>query len=88
MAKSVKKETTEAKDKNPSKNSNRLKQYKVLLGFVLVLSSIALLLSFISFFIHGQNDQSAVNDLSDRNEVVGNWLGKFGAYVSNLFIYM
>lgn len=87
MAKQVKKETTEPKDKNPIKNSNRLKQYKVLLGFVLVLSSIALLLSFISFFIHGQNDQSAVNDLSDRNEVVGNWLGKFGAYISDLFIY-
>ena len=87
MAKQVKKETTEQKDKNSIKNSNRLKQYKVLLGFVLVLSSIALLLSFISFFIHGQSDQSAVNDLSDRNEVVGNWLGKFGAYISDLFIY-
>ena len=87
MAKTVKKETTEAKDKNPSKNTNRLKQYRVLLGFVLVISAIALLLSFISFFIHGQHDQSAVNDLTDRKEVVGNWLGKFGAYVSDLFIY-
>jgi S-DNA-T family DNA segregation ATPase FtsK/SpoIIIE len=87
MAKTVKKETPETKDKNPNKNNNRLKQYKVLLGFILLLSSVALLLSFISFFIHGQNDQSAVNDLTDRKEVVGNWLGKFGAYVSNLFIY-
>ncbi|TDP61217.1 DNA translocase FtsK [Flavobacterium dankookense] len=87
MAKTVKKETTEAKDKNPSKNTNRLKQYRVLLGFVLVISAIALLLSFISFFIHGQHDQSAVNDITDRKEVVGNWLGKFGAYVSDLFIY-
>jgi S-DNA-T family DNA segregation ATPase FtsK/SpoIIIE len=87
MAKTTKKETTVSKDKNTVKNTNRNKQYKVLLGFVLVLSAVALLLSFISFFIHGQNDQSAVNDLTDRKEVVGNWLGKFGAYISNLFIY-
>jgi S-DNA-T family DNA segregation ATPase FtsK/SpoIIIE len=87
MAKTTGKETTVSKDKNTVKNTNRNKQYKVLLGFVLVLSAVALLLSFISFFIHGQNDQSAVNDLTDRKEVVGNWLGKFGAYISNLFIY-
>ena len=87
MAKQVKKETTESKDKNPKINPNKLKQYRVLLGFVLIISAIALLLSFISFFIHGQQDQSAVNDLTDRKEVVGNWLGKFGAYVSDLFIY-
>jgi len=87
MAKQVKKETTESKDKNPKINPNKLKQYRVLLGFVLIISAIALLLSFISFFIHGQNDQSAAGDLTDRREVVGNWLGKFGAYVSDLFIY-
>lgn len=87
MAKQVKKENTQTKDKTPTINPNKLKQYRVLLGFVLIITSIALLLSFISFFIHGQHDQSAVNDLGDRSEVVGNWLGKFGAYVSDLFIY-
>lgn len=87
MAKQVKKENTQTKDKTPTINPNKLKQYRVLLGFVLIITSIALLLSFISFFIHGQHDQSAVGDLTDRKEVVGNWLGKFGAYVSNLFIY-
>jgi S-DNA-T family DNA segregation ATPase FtsK/SpoIIIE len=87
MAKQVKKENTETKDKNAKINPNKLKQYRVLLGFVFIITSIALLLSFISFFIYGQYDQSAVGDLTDRKEVVGNWLGKFGAYVSYLFIY-
>ncbi|WP_396156285.1 DNA translocase FtsK [Flavobacterium macrobrachii] len=87
MAKQVKKENTETKDKNAKINPNKLKQYRVLLGFVFIITSVALLLSFISFFIYGQYDQSAVGDLTDRKEVVGNWLGKFGAYVSYLFIY-
>ncbi len=87
MAKTVKKESTESKDKKNVPNPNRSKQYRVLIGFVLIITSIAMLLSFISFFIHGQNDQSAVNELTDRTEPVENWLGKFGAYISDLFIY-
>ncbi|WP_414655257.1 DNA translocase FtsK [Flavobacterium sp. UBA7682] len=59
----------------------------MLFGFVLVLLSIAFLVSFISFFLHGQADQSAVNAITDRNEPVKNWLGKFGAYLADLFIY-
>jgi S-DNA-T family DNA segregation ATPase FtsK/SpoIIIE len=48
---------------------------------------VALLLSFISFFIHGQEDQSAVSELANRSETVNNWLGKFGAFLADLFIY-
>ena len=63
------------------------RQYKILFGFVLILFSVALLLSFISFFIHGQEDQSAVSELANRSETVNNWLGKFGAFLADLFIY-
>ena len=63
------------------------KQYKIVLGSLLVLFSIALLLAFISFYIYGQVDQSAVNQLTDRNEVVQNWLGKFGAFLADVLIY-
>ncbi len=89
MAKTVKKETSENK-KDPNSELKILKtkkQYRVLFGFMLVLLSIAFLVSFISFFVSGQNDQSAVDAFTDRNEVVENWLGKFGAYIANLFIY-
>ena len=51
------------------------------------LFSIALLLAFISFYIYGQEDQSAVNQLADRNETVQNWLGKFGAFLADLMVY-
>ena len=63
------------------------KQHKVVFGFLLILFSVALLLAFISFFINGQNDQSAVDSILDRNQKVENWLGKTGVFLADLFIY-
>jgi S-DNA-T family DNA segregation ATPase FtsK/SpoIIIE len=95
MAKTVKKENiNNPKDPNSElKLLKTKKQYRVLFGFILVLTSIAFLVSFISFFVSGegvsagQADQSAVNSMLNRNEVVENWLGKLGAYMADLFIY-
>lgn len=92
MAKSTKASSTPTDTKKASSSGDKKslkmnKQYKLLIGCLLVLFSIALLVSFISFFINGQADQSAVDLLTDRNEAVNNWLGKFGAYLSDLFIY-
>jgi len=63
------------------------RQYQVVLGVLLVLFSLALLAAFVSFFIYGQEDQSAVTQLGDRAAATGNWLGKFGAYLADLFVY-
>ena len=87
MAKTVKKETKEKDPQLEIKILKTKKQYRMLFGFLLMLLSIAFLVSFISFFISGQNDQSAVDSFTDRNEHVQNWLGKFGAYTADLFIY-
>jgi S-DNA-T family DNA segregation ATPase FtsK/SpoIIIE len=96
MAKTVKKDPSvseqakQTKEKDPQSDIKILKtrkQYRMLFGFLLVLLSIALLVSFISFFVSGQADQSAVNSITDRSVVVENWLGKFGAYAADLFIY-
>ncbi len=80
-------------DKKAESNSEGKKpwvlkrQYKILLGSLCVLFSIALLFAFISFFIYGQEDQSAVAELADRSQTVNNWVGKFGAFLADLFIY-
>jgi len=87
MAKTVKKETKEKDPNLELKILKTKKQYRVLFGFVLVLTSIAFLVSFISFFLHGQADQSTIEALTDRSEGAQNWLGKFGAYLADLFIY-
>ncbi|WP_304197170.1 DNA translocase FtsK [Flavobacterium alvei] len=90
MAKTIKSVTSDKKSDSNSvvkKSWAITKQHKIVLGSLLVLFSIALLLAFISFYIHGQADQSAVNQLSDRTETVQNWLGKFGAFLADFFVY-
>ncbi|HEU4788490.1 MAG TPA: DNA translocase FtsK [Flavobacterium sp.] len=90
MAKSTKKESLDTKNESESKGIRSwefTKQHKIVLGSLLVLFSIALLVAFVSFFIYGKIDQSAVSELTDRKEEVQNWLGKFGAYLADLFVY-
>ena len=90
MAKTVKKELSDKKNNSKSEVKKSLeitKQHKIVFGSLLVLTSIALLLSFISFYLYGQEDQSAVAQLTDRNETVQNWLGKFGAFLADAIVY-
>jgi S-DNA-T family DNA segregation ATPase FtsK/SpoIIIE len=90
MAKTIKKETSDKKtDGSPeSKKSWKItRQHKLLLGSLLILFAIALMVAFVSFFIYGHEDQSAINALADRGEKVHNWLGKFGAILADFFVY-
>ncbi|MBA4276137.1 DNA translocase FtsK [Flavobacterium sp.] len=90
MAKTIKKESPDKKTDSKSVSKKPWvisKQYKIVFGSLLVLFSIALLLAFISFYIYGQVDQSAVNQLTDRNETVQNWLGKVGAFLADAIVY-
>lgn len=88
MAKSkkdtAKKDIKAASEKKKWQFSRR---HKVLAGILFFLFSIALLLSFVSYFLYGDFDQSGLTDLGNRNEKVYNWLGRFGAYLADLFIY-
>ncbi|HEY6142430.1 MAG TPA: DNA translocase FtsK [Flavobacterium sp.] len=90
MAKTIKPTPPDKKtdSKSVEKKSWEIsKQHKIVLGCLLVLFSVALFLAFISFYIYGQEDQSAVNQLTDRTEIVQNWLGKFGAFLADLIVY-
>ncbi|MFH7012433.1 DNA translocase FtsK [Flavobacterium sp. FlaQc-52] len=90
MARTTKKETLDKKNEPKAETSRHWrpnKQQRFVIGCLLVLFSIALLVAFISFYINGQSDQSAVSELGDRSEVVQNWLGKFGAFLSDIIVY-
>jgi S-DNA-T family DNA segregation ATPase FtsK/SpoIIIE len=90
MTKSVKKEPLKKVNGDSSKNLKSLefsKQHKFVLGVMLVLLSVALLVSFVSFYIHGQQDQDTIIEFINRDKVVGNWLGKLGSFVSHLVVY-
>lgn len=87
MAKTVKKENTKTSEPGEKLPWKMKRQYKVVLGCLLVLLSVGLLTAFISFFMHGQEDQNIVNELSDRTETANNWLGKLGAFLADFFVY-
>ena len=63
------------------------KQNKIILGSLLILLSMALFFSFISFYFTWQEDQSLLSEFSDRNEEAKNLLNKFGASVSHFVVY-
>ena len=63
------------------------RRQKFVVGILLIFFSLALLLSFISYFITGNADQSAVSQLANRSLNTENWLGKIGAYLADFFLY-
>ncbi len=77
--------------KNPTKSRNfSLKlnrQQKVVLGSFLMLFGLALIVAFISFLFNWQADQSVLNEFANRELEAKNWLSKFGAAISDFFIY-
>lgn len=69
----------------PSGKLNRVQE--VILGLILMGLGVILLFSFISFFFTWREDQSILNDLSQREVPAQNWLSKIGAGLSDFFIY-
>lgn len=67
---------------------------KSISGSILLLFSIYLFISFTSYLFTWKSDQNLILQtsffdfmFSDTNVEVSNWLGKFGAWISHLFIY-
>ncbi len=84
-SKGVANKATDTATKKFSLQTSR--RQKFIVGILFVLVSIALLLSFISYFITGNSDQSAVSELTNRSISAENWLGKIGAYLADFFLY-
>lgn len=85
MAKKRKK----SRSKTPKKSLSFTlsKQNKIILGSLLILLSLALFFSFISYYFTWQADQSLLTEFADRNAQARNLLNKFGASVSHFFMY-
>jgi len=84
----AKKETASASDKKLRTSIFKTSRgQKFVLGVLFVIIALFLLLSFISYYISGSNDQSQINELADRNVIVENWLGKIGAWLADFFLF-
>ncbi|SFU74459.1 DNA segregation ATPase FtsK/SpoIIIE, S-DNA-T family [Pustulibacterium marinum] len=80
-----KKTTTTSKFKIPALALSR--PYKIIVGSLLMLFSVALFISFISYFFTWKQDQSEIEQFANRAAQTQNLLKKFGASVSDFFIY-
>tara|TARA_R100001369_G_scaffold22674_3_gene41354 strand:- start:20146 stop:22503 length:2358 start_codon:yes stop_codon:yes gene_type:complete len=79
------KTTKSTKIKKPGFKISR--QQKVVLGSFLMLLGLALIIAFISFLFNWQADQSTLQELGNREVVAKNWMSKFGANISDFFIF-
>ncbi|MCC8358879.1 DNA translocase FtsK [Salinimicrobium sediminilitoris] len=71
-----------------SKSSFKLSpRGKVILGSFLIFFGLALLIAFTSFLFNWEADQSTLTQLENRQVETKNLLSKFGAAISNFFIY-
>ncbi|WP_149275671.1 FtsK/SpoIIIE family DNA translocase [Pareuzebyella sediminis] len=83
----TKKSTAKKKTRSKKMSLRPSKQNKIIFGSLLILLSMALFFSFVSFYFTWQDDQSLLTEFSDRNQQAKNLLNKFGASVGHLFIY-
>jgi S-DNA-T family DNA segregation ATPase FtsK/SpoIIIE len=65
----------------------KMKQTQTIFGIFLMLFSLFLCIAFISFFFNWQEDQSTLDQLTNRAVKSKNLLGKIGANLSHFFIY-
>ena len=71
-----------------SKEKKELSSAKRLfIGSSLIILSLFLIISFVSYFFTGEIDQSNLNNFSDKTISNSNSLGKIGATLSDFFIY-
>lgn len=86
----AKKRTTSKSKPTTAKKKLSLKpskQNKIIFGSLLIVLSIALFFSFMSFYFTWQEDQSMLSEFANRNAEASNLLNKFGASVSHFFMY-
>ncbi len=88
MAKKAKKKKKNPHTKTKEKRSLGLsRKQKVVWGSFLVLLAVALIIAFVSFLFTWKVDQSALSAFANRSVATKNWLSKFGAEISNFFMY-
>jgi S-DNA-T family DNA segregation ATPase FtsK/SpoIIIE len=85
MAKSP---TNKTQKKRISKINLKLSSsQRLVTGSFFTIIGILLFIALLSYLFTGENDQSALNDFTNRATQTENWLSKIGAWVSELLIY-
>lgn len=86
----TKKNSTKKTSKSPllKKLSFKLSnQQRLIFGSFFIILSLLLFLSFLSYFITGNADQSALTEFASREVHTKNWASKIGAWLGDFFIH-
>ena len=76
-----------SKNLNDKINVEISNSHRLFIGSLLILLSITLFLSIISYFFTGENDQSTLVDFFERSTKSENWLSKVGAWISHILVF-
>ncbi|MEN8767017.1 MAG: DNA translocase FtsK 4TM domain-containing protein, partial [Polaribacter sp.] len=87
MIKKATKNTATKTPKTPVFAFLKTRQSQTIMATFLILFACFLTIAFISFFFNWQEDQSTLTQLSNKNVLSKNLLGKIGANLSHFFIY-
>jgi S-DNA-T family DNA segregation ATPase FtsK/SpoIIIE len=60
---------------------------RLVMGSFFTIIGILLFIALLSYLFTGENDQSTLNDFTNRSTQTENWLSKIGAWISELLIY-
>ncbi|WP_454981052.1 DNA translocase FtsK 4TM domain-containing protein [Capnocytophaga haemolytica] len=66
---------------------DKAKQRRLFFGLALIILTIYLMVTFLSYFFTWETDQSVWDDITNREETAENLTSKIGAYLGHLFVY-
>jgi DNA segregation ATPase FtsK/SpoIIIE, S-DNA-T family len=73
--------------KSPEPKFKFTEKHQLFLGILLIILGIAMAVSFVSYYLNWQVDQSTIGHFTTRDIAAENWLGKAGASISHFFLY-
>ncbi|MCD9854623.1 DNA translocase FtsK [Epilithonimonas sp. JDS] len=72
---------------NTTAGSKIISKPRIISGIILVVLSVVLALSFVSYLMNWKADQSQAGTMADKSVVSSNLFGKIGDWLGNLFIF-
>ena len=87
MAKRKQKRKASKTSKSKKPKFTLSNQQRLIFGSLLIIFSLLLFISFLSFFFTGETDQSILSEFASREVKAKNWTSKLGAWLSDFFIH-
>ncbi len=78
---------TKKKPAQPVEQNKTLPKPRIFIGTLLIILSVVMTLSFISYLMKWKSDQSQAGTMLDKSVASSNIFGKFGDWLGNIFVF-